>query len=706
MKINWLYVSGFGALKDYKLDFADFTQIIQENGYGKSTLRTFIEVMLYGMDSKSFKEDREYKPWHADVFGGKLSIEVNGKNYVIERTFGKKKSDDTFALYQDGVLSSDYTENIGLELFGLERKAFRIACTFDSYESTLNEDGIISIKEKLNAIFLESEDFKGFSNIEDKLEKEIKGYENTKKTGAIQLEQAKLYECELEIRKLEFSKTDYTECEKRLKELQESKTELANQVNLKSSTLEELLKNSTISSTDTAIKLLREDVAKLEEKRREYALILNGTHIDKQTLEKWTISCQQAEKLKAELDEKVSKKSLINTNYNPQKEQALKQLNGDFKKYKSKNTTPFNLPLTIGAGAIGLASVLLSILLNIFFIAILIVPVACAIYHIIKLSNQRKQKALLLNSITSTLRSYGYYEDVEISLALFNKDVQEELSSLGIIANLDREIKDIKGRLITFKEDIERFFAKFNLNKTGYYERLTTLSNALTNYEYYTEQLKEKTSQQKEYLDKKLNDTTSIKIESLQSEIKILKEKLTEISNEILNTSTKLAKLEKDIERLEKLYYELDSTKEKISKLTHQKEITQKTLSALQKARDNLTNGCIDPVRKSLKHYFSKLMPNVTINMDNDFNISFEVDGLTKELSRLSLGQKQLVNFSLKLGLINALFGKDLPFIVIDDAFNPLDKENLEKSSLLIKEITTSLQVIYLTPHLSRKIDI
>lgn len=113
----------------------DFQQeqnlICEENGWGKSTFAAFIRAMFYGFDGerkRSIEENerKRYKPWQGGVFGGNLTFEVNGKRYMIMRVFGEKEGNDTFELRDanTNLLSTDYTSNIGKELFKIDRASF------------------------------------------------------------------------------------------------------------------------------------------------------------------------------------------------------------------------------------------------------------------------------------------------------------------------------------------------------------------------------------------------------------------------------------------------------------------------------------------------------------------------------------------------------------------------------------------------------
>ena len=128
MKLIECYIENFGKLSAYRLKFTDgINEYVHENGYGKTTVTAFIRAMLYGLsDTKKSDLDendrRHYLPWGGGVCGGWLSFSAGGTEYRIERTFGQKAQEDTFAIYdlRLGKETADYTENVGRELFGFD----------------------------------------------------------------------------------------------------------------------------------------------------------------------------------------------------------------------------------------------------------------------------------------------------------------------------------------------------------------------------------------------------------------------------------------------------------------------------------------------------------------------------------------------------------------------------------------------------------
>ena len=152
MKIKQCYIESFGKLSEYKVSFNDgLNSILAENGWGKSTLCAFIKAMFYGLGTErrqSLDENdrKKYYPWQGGRFGGSLTFTVNDIEYRIERSFGKKSSDDTFALIdtRSGSPSDAYSENIGFELFGIDAAGFErtIFISEKSIKGAINNDTI------------------------------------------------------------------------------------------------------------------------------------------------------------------------------------------------------------------------------------------------------------------------------------------------------------------------------------------------------------------------------------------------------------------------------------------------------------------------------------------------------------------------------------------------------------------------------------
>lgn len=131
MILRKIHIDSFGKLQNYDEDLTEGLNIIlHDNGWGKSTLASFIRVMFYGFENEKKRseienERRRYTPWlKGNAYGGYLVFEVNEKKYRVERYF--EKNNDIFRLYdvETNLESKDYTGKIGEEIFGIDRDSF------------------------------------------------------------------------------------------------------------------------------------------------------------------------------------------------------------------------------------------------------------------------------------------------------------------------------------------------------------------------------------------------------------------------------------------------------------------------------------------------------------------------------------------------------------------------------------------------------
>lgn len=132
MKLIKAHIQNFGKLSNCDFDFNEgLNALIHENGWGKTTLSVFIKSMFYGMEYTTSKdleknEKLKYLPWQGGIYGGSLVFSHNDKIYQIHRTFDLKKNEDTFELrdLKTNKISYDFSENLGNELFGINRETY------------------------------------------------------------------------------------------------------------------------------------------------------------------------------------------------------------------------------------------------------------------------------------------------------------------------------------------------------------------------------------------------------------------------------------------------------------------------------------------------------------------------------------------------------------------------------------------------------
>ena len=230
MKLNRLYIAGFGNLQDFTYEFGDGINVLSApNGWGKSTLAAFLRAMFYGLGdsrARSVAENarKRYTPWTGGSFGGNLEFETKGKGYRIERFFGAKESEDTFALYalETGKLSEDYTENIGEELFGIDADGFSRTVFMDAsahVHGKVDKNANNSINTKLNHLLQAENDLGNYEEAMEALVRRKRQYKTTGERGEIYTGERRLLELQRQIELCQGQKAQAQELDAQIAQL-------------------------------------------------------------------------------------------------------------------------------------------------------------------------------------------------------------------------------------------------------------------------------------------------------------------------------------------------------------------------------------------------------------------------------------------------------------------------------------------------------
>ena len=210
MRLVGCHIENFGKLHNYDIQFeGERSVILEENGWGKSTLASFIRVMLFGFcgDGKRSETDNErkrFKPWQTGVYGGSLTFETGGKRYRIERIFGDKKSgSDNFALYDadTNIKSDDYDSNVGETLFGIDRESFMKTVFIAQQDCS---GGVTTgINAKIGNVADQTADLGNFDAVQQRLKKELDYLTPERATGQLSKLQAKISDLKEKVRNKE-----------------------------------------------------------------------------------------------------------------------------------------------------------------------------------------------------------------------------------------------------------------------------------------------------------------------------------------------------------------------------------------------------------------------------------------------------------------------------------------------------------------------
>lgn len=196
MIIRKVNIISFAGIKNKVIMFDKGVNLIYgDNEAGKSTIQSFIKIWLYGMSNYKGKdynlnERLKYFPVDGGGISGELYISVKEKEYIIKRTFGKSKKEDT-SIIIDAITGEEASyiskEEPGRYFFNINRSTFINTLFIGQLAVDIKKDKEEELVDKiLNSIGID-EGQVSVDTALSKLKKYKKDISNIRKSGELDL---------------------------------------------------------------------------------------------------------------------------------------------------------------------------------------------------------------------------------------------------------------------------------------------------------------------------------------------------------------------------------------------------------------------------------------------------------------------------------------------------------------------------------------
>lgn len=287
MIINKIIINHFGKLNDFEMDFSDgFSMIYGENEQGKTTIMTFIRMMLYGTVNRSSDLSKnlrkKYLPWDGSKMGGSLIFTHDNQMFRIEKVFAATSKSDNVKLWNLTTNTEERlneTKDIGKRFLGLGETAFEKSVYIGQFGSVISgdKDDENEIIQKLQNLVSSGDETQSYNLVNSRLENAMNKILSKRAKIGI-LDKLKAKECEL----IE-EKSIALECEKIKKEKQgisekliSNRQILSERLTYISNQIEDIKKIKEYSELSSIIQKSN-SLEKLLSKQSEYkALLSNG----------------------------------------------------------------------------------------------------------------------------------------------------------------------------------------------------------------------------------------------------------------------------------------------------------------------------------------------------------------------------------------------------------------------------------------------
>ncbi len=773
MKLLNVHIENFGKLSMFNYHFSDgLNTIYEENGFGKTTLATFIKVMLYGFSRTSSQnitvnERKKYEPWSGGKYGGYLEFEYQGIEYRVTRFFGKSLAKDTFSIF-DLTHRTDktcFTENLGEELFGLDVDSFSrsvyIPQNLDkgSYTTT-------SIHTKLSHLVEDTNDLNNYDLAIQKLKEkrtELKKYKGN--GGRISNLEEQLISLETKLSKIHDDKKYYDTYQHEQEELMHDLQEI--QENLKASRKDiyripeleiqrnklEELQNQINSAKQKLITLNCRYQAgypsdnELSELKKESS-ILSFNEYRLNEIKDLKCSSQYKEKMAKDIYnlqqmmDLSKQEAQLDLPSDKEMHTCFKMIQDYESKLSKHSHSKYQYCLILSVVLlIGILFFVYQKNVQLIIVFILLELFSMILYAIVKMktvNENDKNKEIMVKEKEQLLSFFEYYlplsshqsfkqdyEELKTKIerntlnSHKNEEVKQEIQS---ILN-DYQVKDLdelqqKYHAYIMNEEeiqkrtdqnqnirvyIELFKQKYHIDDEGNVYELVTKDIELR--ESLVEQINEWNKQKDEYLKSYPDiESSTLNVETCNNYENELEEKRLQFNEQLNHLKYKSDECVKNIQQEKDLLAEYNKLLNEKNEYENKCILLDKTMSYLSQAKENLASLYIRKIEKSFMDYVNQIFHHELddTKIDTSLNIYIEENGDLKKVNHYSTGMIGCIDLCMRLALVDALFEKEQPFIVLDDSFVDLDDIHLQKALNLIGKIAENRQIIYFVCHSSR----
>lgn len=746
MKLISCYIAGFGKFINTSFDFnSDLLVIKENNGWGKTTLADFIRCMLYGLDGGRTKSVRSndrvrYEPWQGASYGGSLTFTYGERKFRVERNFGKTPAQDV-ARVLDGNNMPCYdfgekAERLGVMLFGLDSESYRKSVYIPQGE--IETDGLQGdLKARLLALLnTGGVGDNGAERALEKLDAADRALRAKRKPA-----KGKLDEIDEKLAYISAQKADCECYGVNAAKLRGDVAGLDNdiafyneQIRKAEENLEYASRQSELAFKRDAYAQTQEQLANLQNQGQSLAYFFNGiepttVNLDgiTQGVNEFYAVKEQAEKAQSELNAMEGQyQEMLGVRAKIEQLEGLEKtyeeiLDGDDdeseertkrgKKIVPKMKKAYALAALLGVIIAIVGGVLIDGYPKVGWpitgagVLVMLIVFCMLLPKRQNLHRKRRKKGKTRNEAVEE-RLYNTQTErkqQEKLLSTYPKDLEAQRKALL------QTKSQLQAELTAREQGICNFLRNFRFEETyDYRAAVNLLQNRISAYEQLSKQTEEGQKRLSELeRDMQITQPSQPTAYSSIGELRAQKDGLTNQKEELLSRRARALSDAEDLEnRSDKsaLSMQEESLMAEKARLEKRHRAILQAKEILIRARGNVATRYLIPVEEGCKAYMQFLQNDQTpVRFTADGEPLREEQGKLREIGYYSAGMRELLGFSIRIALIDAIFNKEKPVLILDDPFVNLDDEKTEKAKKLVKELTKRYQVLYLTCKKERK---
>ncbi len=118
-------------------------------------------------------------------------------------------------------------------------------------------------------------------------------------------------------------------------------------------------------------------------------------------------------------------------------------------------------------------------------------------------------------------------------------------------------------------------------------------------------------------------------------------------------------------------------------------------------AREQFSARYLGELQSGLEHYLGLLIPEqeASLSLDVALHLKVREAGALRSLETQSIGRQDLFYFAERLAILDVLYKKEQPPLLLDDPFVNLDAGKQQRAMDILEQLSQKRQVIYFTCH-------
>ena len=652
MYIKEINIKTFGGIENKTYNFSDGLNVLfGANESGKSTVIAFIKYIFYGISGRK-SEFKRYVPLSGEPMCGSITVCGDNCEYEIFRTSkgAKAKQISVVNKVNGDVMSADFAQNIGKNLFSLGEDAF-LNTLFVSNISSKISGGDGEISARLSNLAQSGDENTSQEKICKKIDEDILNLSSPKRKNAV-------------IPTLE---TELSNLDERLYK--------ANENSGKSVLLEE-----KFAKIKSALEKAEEEKEKLEHEKNIARLSENGARIEKLQNE---IKFSQDELNRLNDEFSSFDMSVYDGIKNISEEEETRFLSEKDDNFSARLMILGERRKNLSSGKKTWFALLIASLAMIAVFAF-VMPVLCIVAAILGvvsaylyISNGKK--------LNETSEEFDKTEKQKEENEAFGANFLKKVNLLSKADYISK--KNAYTAVLSQREVLKAKINSAQGTLLSKQNELESLSDAL---------LKEYGETEKDALFEKLKSAKPT-VSQADAE-KLVKEKMSEIANlmrELNKTEFEIYSVKTGTDDVLSLEEQIENTKSALKEKRAELEIITSAKEIFEYAVSSQQSNFAPSLAKKVSGIFSQITNGAhsDVLIDKTFGARYKKDGGYADETILSKGALDQLYFALRFGIIDMINEKNAP-VFLDDAFSQYDDLRFKTVFSYLSDYAKHTQVI------------